>query len=145
MGNGTLETVRKILLVIIVASLIGTEAELIMLGHFAHVLQLVPVGLIAVGLVALVWFVSSRNSKSLRVFHATMFLCVFSGFLGIVLHLAYDISTVTEKNKGIQGFELLWAALKSVAPPIAPGAMIQIGLVGLAYTYRHPALDARER
>ena len=145
MGNGTLETVRKILLVVIVASLIGTESELILLGHFAHVLQLVPVGLIAVGLGALIWFVFSHNAKGLRVFHATMFLCVFSGFLGIVLHLAFDVATVAEKNHGLQGFDLLWAALKSVAPPIAPGAMIQIGLVGLAYTYRHPALDAEER
>ncbi|HYJ16246.1 MAG TPA: hypothetical protein VE170_12200 [Candidatus Limnocylindria bacterium] len=32
------------------------------------------------------------------------------------------------------------------APPLlAPGSMVQLGLLGLAYTYKHPALKSSQR
>ena len=37
---------------------------------------------------------------------------------------------------------LLWQAIRGKTPPLlAPGALMQLGLVGLAYTYKHPALS----
>jgi hypothetical protein len=33
-----------------------------------------------------------------------------------------------------------------VPPLLAPGVMMQLGLIGLAYTYKHPALNgAKEK
>ncbi len=95
----TLGTIRRILLAIIVASLIAAETELILLGHIKPFFQLVPVLLIVLGVGSIVWYAVSLNVKIMRVFQVTMFLCVFSGFLGIVLHLAFDVATVQKKDK----------------------------------------------
>jgi hypothetical protein len=46
-----------------------------------------------------------------------------------------------ESNPSLAGWDLVWQAIGGKTPPLlAPGAMIQLGLVGLAYTYKHPAL-----
>jgi FtsH-binding integral membrane protein len=136
-----LATVRKILLVTSVASMAGAAVELILLNHLTPLLQLIPVMLIALGLGSLLWYGISRNTTSMRIFQGTMFLCVISGFLGIVVHIAFSAADATKKDKTLHGMNLLHAALTGVAPALAPGTMIEIGLVGLAYTYRHPVLE----
>jgi len=36
--------------------------------------------------------------------------------------------------------------VEATAPPaLSPGLLVQLGLLGLVYTYRHPALGAAER
>jgi len=46
-----------------------------------------------------------------------------------------------ETNPSLVGWALVWAVLTGKAPPVlAPGAMIQLGLLGVVYTYKHPAL-----
>jgi hypothetical protein len=40
----------------------------------------------------------------------------------------------------MKGMDLLSKAMTGAAPALAPGAMIQLGLLGLVYTFRHPAL-----
>ena len=32
--------------------------------------------------------------------------------------------------------------VSGATPTLAPGAMVELGLLGLAYTYRHPALGS---
>jgi hypothetical protein len=39
------------------------------------------------------------------------------------------------------GFELFREAMMGATPALAPGSMIQIALIGLAYSYRHPRLS----
>jgi hypothetical protein len=43
-------------------------------------------------------------------------------------------------NPALAGFELVRESLSGATPALAPGTMIQLGLIGLAYTYRHPRL-----
>jgi hypothetical protein len=43
----------------------------------------------------------------------------------------------------MKGLELFWEAMKGATPSLAPGVMAQLGLLGLACTYRHPLLRAR--
>ena len=38
---------------------------------------------------------------------------------------------------------LFWEALAGATPTLAPGTMVVPGLLGLACTYRHPALTVR--
>jgi hypothetical protein len=41
---------------------------------------------------------------------------------------------------------LMRKAIRAKSPPaLAPGAMIQLGLIGLTSTYRHPRLSRSER
>ena len=135
------KTIRLILLITVVSGMIGLEAELFLLGHIKPLLQLIPVLLIALGLGAMAWHRISPNSRSMKLFQTTMALCIASGLIGIVVHLAFSASEATKKDKTLHGLTLFRVALTGVAPPFAPAAMIQIGLVGLAYSFRHPALD----
>jgi hypothetical protein len=41
---------------------------------------------------------------------------------------------------------LFWQAIRAKTPPLlAPGAMVQLGLLGLAYTYKHPLLQQSKK
>jgi hypothetical protein len=138
------KTIRLILLITVVSGMIGLEAELLLLGHIKPLLQLVPVLLIAFGLGAIAWYRISPGSQSMKLFQGTMALCIASGLIGVIVHLAFSASEATKKDHTLHGLTLLRVALTGAAPPFAPAAMIQIGLVGLAYTFRHPALDEEE-
>ena len=136
-----LGNIRKVLLATVVISLTGAEIELLLIGHVLPLLQLIPVFLIALALAALIWYAISRNGQSMRVFQGTMVLCIISGVAGVFLHLAFSAATETKKDPTVSGMKLIRLSLTGKAPPLAPAVMIQIGLIGLAYTYRHPALD----
>ena len=46
-----------------------------------------------------------------------------------------------EVQPELSGSTLLWKVLQAKTPPaLAPGVMAQLGLIGLAYAYRHPAI-----
>ena len=52
-----------------------------------------------------------------------------------------------ESQPTLAGMALFWEAIRAKTPPLlAPGAMVQLGLLGLVYTYKHPMLkDQHER
>jgi hypothetical protein len=43
----------------------------------------------------------------------------------------------------MEGLKLFKAAITGATPALAPGSLIQMGLLGLAYTFRHPALRSK--
>jgi len=46
-----------------------------------------------------------------------------------------------ESNPSLRGWSLFREAIRSKAPPLlAPGVMIELGLLGLIFTYQYPAL-----
>ena len=139
--SDTVAAIRKFLLAAVAISLIGTEIELLILAHVTPLLQLLPVFLVALALVSLIWYAVARNGDSLRLFQGTMVACIVSGLLGVVVHLAFSAATETKKDPSLSGLRLIRITLTGQAPPLAPAVMIQIGLVGLAYTFRHPLLS----
>ena len=119
---------------------VGTGAELLLLGHTEDLWQWVPLVLMAASLVALGWRVAARGARSLRVFRGTMFLLVLSGFVGLWLHYDGNAEFELEMYPDLQGFELFRESVTGATPTLAPGTMLGLGLLGLLYTYRHPAL-----
>ena len=137
----TLVLLRRFVLALWIVGLLGTGAELLLLGHTDGAWQLVPLILIAAGLVAFAWLAMARQRASLRVFQGTLILFVASGFVGMLLHFLGKMDFKRETNPSLAGWELFREALQGAMPPIlAPAAMIQFGLLGLAYTFRHPTL-----
>lgn len=136
--------IRRMLAAIFVLGSVGTAAELVLLEHTDGLWQKVPLGLIAVGCIALGVHALRRGAASMRVFQAAMILFVVSGGVGIGLHYRCNVEFERELHPGGTGFDLFWEAAKGATPALAPGAMIQLGLLGLAHTYGHPAL-ARSR
>jgi hypothetical protein len=56
------------------------------------------------------------------------------------LHYRHDAEHAQKDYPGIQGAELFRTAVSQEAPLLAPGAMIELGILGLAYVFRHPVL-----
>lgn len=144
-GQATaLTIIRRMLLVIFLLGALGTGAELWLLGHTEDRWQWVPLLLIATSLLVLLGHAAVRRAATLRVFQLVMILFLISGGVGIVLHYQGKVEFKREVNPELRGWELFWEAIKGAAVPpvLAPGIMVQLGLIGLAYAYRRPKSDA---
>jgi hypothetical protein len=131
---------RRLLLGLMLLGMLGLMAELLLLEHYEDVWQWVPLVSLAVGfLLALaVWMRPGRGT--LRAFRAVSALYVAAGALGVYLHLDGNLEFERESDASLRGLPLLWEALQGATPALAPGALAQLGLLGLALAYRHPAL-----
>jgi glucose-6-phosphate-specific signal transduction histidine kinase len=131
-----IERLRLWVLGVLVLGLIGTVTELILLEHYEQALQFVPLVLIALGVVVLAWHYASQGTASLRALQIVMVLFVLSGFAGMLAHFNGSMEYQLELNPDMSMWELLEKILRAKAPPLlAPGMMIQMGLLGLAYAY----------
>jgi hypothetical protein len=136
----TLAVLRLLLLATFVVGAVGVGAELLLLEHFEDVWQFVPLVLVALALAVLGWSAATRGAASLRAFQGTMALFLVSGVVGVLLHYRGNVAFELEMAPALRGLALFKEAMMGATPALAPGAMIQLGLVGLAYTFRHPRL-----
>ena len=79
----------------------------------------------------------------MRVFQVMMILFILSGLTGLVLHFQGKMEFKLETNPSLNGMALFWETIKgaTLPPVLAPGVMIQLGLLGLAYAYRHQTVN----
>jgi hypothetical protein len=130
------ERLRLWVLGVLVLGLIGTATELILLEHYEQPLQFVPLVLMAMGVVVLIWHYARRDAASLRALQIVMGLFVLSGFAGMLAHFNGSTEYQLELNPDMGTAELLGKILHAKAPPLlAPGMMMQMGLLGLAYAF----------
>jgi hypothetical protein len=128
-----------VLLIVFLVGLVGTGTDLFLLQHFEEKLQLVPLTLLGLGVIIVTWHVIHRSPASVRVFQVLMILFVIAGLAGLVLHYQGSAEFQLEVNPDLSGLELFLKAIRAKAPPaLGPGAMIYLGLLGLAYAYRYP-------
>jgi hypothetical protein len=119
----------------------GTGVELFFIEHTAGWKQLTPFVLFVMSVFSLAWHALDRKSASVRVFQITMILLVVSGIAGAFFHYQFNAEFEIEGDAALQGMDLFWRAMSGAAPSLAPGTMVQLGLLGLVYTFRHPALN----
>lgn len=62
---------------------------------------------------------------------------VVTGVAGLYFHYAGNVEFTLERDSTLSGAGLVWKALRGATPVLAPGALAQLGLLGLAYTYTH--------
>jgi len=136
------ERLRFWILGVLVIGLLGLVTELILLEHYEQPMQLVPLALIVLGFAAIIWHVTQRDAASLHVLQIVMVLFVLSSFLGVVAHFLGSAEFQLELDPEMSTRELVEKVLRAKAPPLlAPGMMMQLGLLGLAYAFT----DARYR
>ena len=63
-----------------------------------------------------------------------------SGVVGLWLHYQGNTEFELEMYPSLEGLALFWEAIRGATPTLAPGTMLELGLLGLAYMYRHPVL-----
>jgi len=136
----SLSFIRRLLLITLLVSLVGTISELLLLEHFEDPWQWTPIALIGAALLVLAWHGVEHGRTSLNVFRGLMVLFVASGGLGVILHYRGNVEFELEMYPDMHGWKLFAETMTGATPALAPGAMVQIGLVGLAWAFRHPAL-----
>lgn len=135
------DAARRFLLAILLFGTIGIIAELLLMGHVEDIFQLMPVVLGFVIVVLAVIVAKRPTVGSLRLFQAVMVLTILSGALGAWLHFDVNMEFQLEMDASLTGWNLFQKSILAKSPPaLAPGAMAQLGLIGLAYTFRHPVL-----
>jgi hypothetical protein len=135
-ADTVVERLRLWVLGVIVLGLVGTMTELLLLEHDEEALQFVPLVLMVLGAAALVWHAVRKDTASLRALQIIMGLFVLSGFAGMAAHFHGSMEYQLELNPDLSVGELLEKIAQAKAPPLlAPGMMIQMGLLGLAYAF----------
>jgi hypothetical protein len=136
-----LHILRRLLLAILSFAVVGTSTDLLLLDHYQDAWQLIPLGLLGMAFLVIGWHLAVGGAASVRVFQALMLLFILGGLTGAVLHFRASAEFQAEMNPSPRRWQLAWAVLRSKVPPVlAPAVMLQMGLIGLAYTYHHPAL-----
>ena len=133
---------RGIVLAGFLLGVVGTAAELLLVEHTENFWQWLPLLLIGLSVVPLVGYAAARRAILLRLFQWFMILFMVSGVIGLFLHYEGKAEFKLETDPSLAGWKLFKEAMKGAMPPaLAPAAMIQFGLLGLAYVYRHPAFS----
>jgi hypothetical protein len=136
-----LQTLRRLLLAILAVVLVGTAADLLLLEHYEGALQLPPLIMIALGLMVVSWVATKGSAKAVTALRVLMVLFIATGALGMMMHYQGNWEFQHELDPAAGGWDLFMKVMRAKAPPaLAPAVMIQMGLLGLLYTYRHPAL-----
>lgn len=140
MGDASAALRRGVLAVLLLGS-VGSGVELILLEHYEDTWQYLPLVLFAAAIVILCWNLLAPSAPSVRTLRGLMSLFVITGILGVGLHFRGAAEFQAELDPGQSRWSLVNKSLHAKAPPVfAPGLMVQVGLLGLVSTFRHPAL-----
>lgn len=136
--RNVLSAVRKLILIVFVIGLFGTGGELLLIGHTDGYQQWIPIVLMAFSVAVLFIHWIFFKPLTVRLFQLTMIMFVLSSLAGIWLHYQGNLEFELEMYPASHGFELFKQSVSGASPTLAPGAMLQLGLLGLVYSYRHP-------
>lgn len=143
-----LPLIRRGVLAVLVFGCVGLIGELVLLEHYTELTQLPPLLLCAAMIVAAIAHWVGNGAKTVRTLQVVALLMVLSGALGVYFHGEENIEHATrdaeEFGEATSGSAFWMAVVKGDAPALAPGTMIQFGLLALLYAYRHPALKRPE-
>ena len=122
----------------LVFGIVGTAAELILLGHVEMLAQWIPFVVLGGGTLVIARHYSRPSAATVRAMQAVMGVFIATGVIGVGLHLNGNVAFERELHPDERGFEFVRKTLTGATPVLAPGSMVLLGFVGLAHTYRHP-------
>ena len=134
-------TARSWVLGILLLGLAGTLAELLLLGHFEDWKQWIPLTALGAALLLLALYAVTRGAWALRGLRMVAVAAVVAGAAGLFFHYRGNVEFEREMYPALNGLGLVWEALRGATPALAPGTMIQLGLLIWLYLYRHPVLQ----
>lgn len=138
-----IEKWRRLTLYLLLLGVAGLTLELILLEHYEDPWQWTPIALLVAGGVVGAAVAIRPSAPLLRTLRAVMAAYVLAAGLGMFFHLKANVEFERELRPSIGGPELIVETLKGAMPALAPGALAQLGLLGLLATYKHPKLNPR--
>jgi len=141
-------SLRQLLLGLVFIGIVGLEVELALLRHADSLTQWIPHVALMIGIISTAAVYFRPGPPMIRTFQVAMLIFLVAGLLGLYLHFRGNVEFALERDPSLRGARLIWKALRGATPALAPGSLAQLALLGLLYTYQHPALEggnARER
>ena len=144
MRDDSLNVLRRLLLALLLFGLAGIAVELALLRHYEDAWMLVPFVVSALAAVAtLVRFIRPM-AASVQWLRAAMLLLLAAGTAGVWLHYAGGLEFQADMDPTLSRSQLFWKVVHMQAPPaLAPGALVQLGLLGLIATYKDPLVSGK--
>jgi hypothetical protein len=136
----TAQVLRRILLALASLGVIGTTVELLLIGHYQEPAQWPPLILLTLTAVGIIFITTKPTPRILQLFRGLMVIVALSSLAGVYFHLHGNMEFTAETKPDLTGLALFWKAIQGGVPLLAPGVMAQVGLLGLAATFRHPVL-----
>jgi hypothetical protein len=131
-----LSTIRTVILAVLMFGMAGLLAELALIAHYEDATQWIPLALLAAGLVFVVLDLVLPRAWTQLLIQLTMVLMVAAGVLGVYFHFNGSREFQLEMDPQMRGTALVWHVLQAKSPPtLAPGSMVQLGILGLGYAY----------
>ena len=125
----------------LVVGLVCTGIDLLLLGHYEDAWQFVPLVLIVAALIVLAWHAARPGPTAARALQATMILFLLASAAGLALHFQGAAEFQRDIDPSMPTWDLIKKVVRAKAPPLlAPGVMLQLGLIGLVYAYAFPTV-----
>ena len=118
----------------VLLGVLGVLVELVVSDHF------IPFAVLGANLPVGGWQAGDGGRTSLRALRVVMGLLLIAAPAGIYFHLTGNYTTEHDFDPSLLGFDLWLTVIRGEAPSLAPGTLAQFGLLGLLYSWRHPAL-----
>ena len=135
-----LAAVRKLLLALVLFGSLGLLLELLLLEHYESPWQWTPLTLLSAGIVAGAVLWARPGRRPVLLFRWLMMAFIAASLLGMTLHYRSNAAFEREMDSTTGGLTLIWYAIRGSTPALAPGALLQLGILGLILVYRHPVL-----
>jgi len=136
-----LTAIRLAVLWILLLGVVGTGAELLLLGHTEDAWQWQPLVMFGVGLPVLAWHAVVASTMSRRACVSVMAAFVASGLVGQILHYRGNVEFELEMVPALGGRDLFQEAMAGATPVLAPGTMSLLGLLGILYALLPITMD----
>ena len=137
----TSQSIRALILAVVVFGLVGTTTDLVFLEHYEEATMLIPLGMNALAVAAVVLYALAQTRLTVRLLQVVMALLVVTSAVGVVLHYRGSLEFQIDMDPTLSASALFWKVMHMKAPPtLAPGVLAQLGLLGLVATFRHPVL-----
>jgi hypothetical protein len=131
-----LSIITALILAVLMMGMAGLLAELALIAHYEDAAQWIPLALLAAGLVVLGADLAFARGWTQSLVQVTMVLLVAAGVLGVYFHFQGSREFQLEMDPQMRGTALVWHVLRAKSPPtLAPGSMVQLGILGLGYAY----------
>jgi hypothetical protein len=135
---------RFFLLILSVLTMVATLVELVLAEHTGETLQLVPFFFCGAGLIVALAAMLRPGKGTVTALRVVMVVVALGGLVGIGIHLIENFEFASEVRPNAATIDQFVAAIKGAAPLLAPGTLVFAGLLGLAATYYHPALEMQD-
>lgn len=137
--TGQASALRRALLFIVLFAMAGTAAELVLLEHHDGWRQWLPLVLLGLGVLLGTGLALGPRRVLLTAWRGMMLAYVLAGVAGTWFHYQGNVEFEIERTPDLAGWALFRAAMEGATPALAPGTMLQFGLLGLLFAWRHPA------